>query len=139
MRTAWGSPSLVAAARNLLSFALADDSRNEFFALLSDSCVPLWPLPYMHAFLFTSKVMRQEESNMKLETGKRSRRGRGHFCITNHDIHVRIFIHMWLFSVLVSSKLLKVSWLVHSAKAGERRDLALDVLDEAEYQLGSQW
>jgi hypothetical protein len=40
VRTAWGSPSLVAAARNLLSFALADDSRNEFFALLSDSCVP---------------------------------------------------------------------------------------------------
>ena len=45
VHTAWGSPGLVAAARNMLSFALGDDKANGFFALLSDSCVPLWPLP----------------------------------------------------------------------------------------------
>ena len=51
VRTAWGSPALVAAARNMLSFALADDPQNAYFALLSDSCIPLFPLKQTHAFL----------------------------------------------------------------------------------------
>jgi hypothetical protein len=46
VRTAWGSPSLVQAARNLLSYALHDDPLNAYFALLSDSCVPLFPLRF---------------------------------------------------------------------------------------------
>ena len=44
VRTAWGSPALVQAARNLLSYALHDDPQNAYFALLSDSCIPLFPL-----------------------------------------------------------------------------------------------
>jgi len=56
VRTAWGSPGLVAAARNMVSFALLDDPANAYFALLGDRCVPLWPLPVVHAFLHDTKV-----------------------------------------------------------------------------------
>ena len=56
VRTHWGSPTLVQAARNLLSYALADDKGNGFFALLSDSCVPLYPLRAVAAFLHDTGV-----------------------------------------------------------------------------------
>lgn len=89
VRTAWGSHSLVAAARNLMSFALQDDPSNAYFVLLSDSCVPLWPLNLVHSFLHTTGA----------------------------------------------------SWLVHTdhTTPDSRQDLAADVFDETEYQLGTQW
>jgi hypothetical protein len=53
VHTAWGSPALVAAARNMLAYAVLDDPKNQYFALLSESCIPLWPLRHVHAFLVT--------------------------------------------------------------------------------------
>lgn len=45
------SPTLIAAARRLLSRALLDDESNYMFALLSPSCVPL------HSFNFTYRIL----------------------------------------------------------------------------------
>ncbi|KAL3497358.1 hypothetical protein ACH5RR_040090 [Cinchona calisaya] len=45
------SPTLISAARRLLSRALLDDESNYMFALLSPSCIPL------HSFNFTYKIL----------------------------------------------------------------------------------
>ncbi|XP_071917719.1 glycosyltransferase BC10-like [Coffea arabica] len=45
------SPTLIAAARRLLSRALLDDASNYMFALLSPSCIPL------HSFKFTYRIL----------------------------------------------------------------------------------
>lgn len=55
VHTAWGSPSLAAAARNMLAYAALDDPSNAYFALLSDSCIPLWPITHVHGFLTAAK------------------------------------------------------------------------------------
>ncbi|KAJ0982627.1 hypothetical protein J5N97_010882 [Dioscorea zingiberensis] len=51
--TARAHPSLISAARRLLAFALLDDPRNAFFAILSQHCIPLRPFPSLHRALFS--------------------------------------------------------------------------------------
>ncbi|CAL4905020.1 unnamed protein product [Urochloa decumbens] len=45
------SATLISAARRLLATALLDDPANHFFALLSQSCVPLHPFPSLYRTL----------------------------------------------------------------------------------------
>ncbi|OEL14339.1 hypothetical protein BAE44_0024640 [Dichanthelium oligosanthes] len=45
------SATLISAARRLLATALLDDPANHFFALLSQSCVPLHPFPALYRTL----------------------------------------------------------------------------------------
>ncbi|KAM0837472.1 hypothetical protein ACQ4PT_061629 [Festuca glaucescens] len=52
--TRWGETSVVDAERRLLANALLDLS-NERFVLLSESCIPLHPLPAVHAYLTRSR------------------------------------------------------------------------------------
>lgn len=47
------SPTLISAARRLLAAALLDDPRNAFFALLSQSCVPLHSFPFLRRTLLS--------------------------------------------------------------------------------------
>ena len=49
--TACASATLISAARCLLATALLDDPANHFFALLSQSCVPLHPFPALYRAL----------------------------------------------------------------------------------------
>ncbi|EES17420.1 hypothetical protein BDA96_08G192800 [Sorghum bicolor] len=49
--TARASATLISAARRLLATALLDDPANHFFALLSQSCVPLMPFPALYRTL----------------------------------------------------------------------------------------
>uniref|UniRef100_A0A7N0ZV68 Core-2/I-branching beta-1,6-N-acetylglucosaminyltransferase family protein n=1 Tax=Kalanchoe fedtschenkoi TaxID=63787 RepID=A0A7N0ZV68_KALFE len=49
-----GSPTLISAARRLLATAILDDSTNFYFALLSQSCVPLHSFNYVYSTLFSS-------------------------------------------------------------------------------------
>lgn len=51
--TARASATLISAARRLLATALLDDPANQFFALLSQSCVPLLPFPALYRTLVT--------------------------------------------------------------------------------------
>ncbi|XP_028101353.1 glycosyltransferase BC10-like [Camellia sinensis] len=51
------SPTLVSAARRLLSHALLHDPSNSMFALLSPSCIPL------HSFNFTYKILIQSKKS----------------------------------------------------------------------------
>ncbi|KAM0872411.1 hypothetical protein ACQ4PT_038745 [Festuca glaucescens] len=51
--TARASATLISAARRLLATALLDDPANQFFALLSQSCVPLHPFPTLYRALVT--------------------------------------------------------------------------------------
>lgn len=51
--TARASATLISAARRLLATALLDDPANHFFALLSQSCVPLLPFPALYRTLVT--------------------------------------------------------------------------------------
>jgi hypothetical protein len=51
--TARASATLISAARRLLATALLDDPANQFFALLSQSCVPLHPFPALYRTLVT--------------------------------------------------------------------------------------
>ncbi|PKA66049.1 hypothetical protein AXF42_Ash010458 [Apostasia shenzhenica] len=46
-----GSPTLISAARRLLAAALIDDPANAFFALVSQSCIPLHSFEYMYRAL----------------------------------------------------------------------------------------
>ena len=48
--TEWGMPSVVDAERRLLANALLDID-NERFVLVSESCIPLYPLTTIHAYL----------------------------------------------------------------------------------------
>ncbi|KAL6623391.1 hypothetical protein ACP70R_033270 [Stipagrostis hirtigluma subsp. patula] len=50
--TARASATLISAARRLLATALIDDPNNRFFALLSQSCIPLQPFPTLYRTLF---------------------------------------------------------------------------------------
>ncbi|XP_010552743.1 PREDICTED: uncharacterized protein LOC104823028 [Tarenaya hassleriana] len=54
-KTARASPSLISAARRLLARAILDDPNNLYFALVSQHCVPLHSLPYMHHHLFRQR------------------------------------------------------------------------------------
>uniref|UniRef100_A0ACD5TE62 Uncharacterized protein n=1 Tax=Avena sativa TaxID=4498 RepID=A0ACD5TE62_AVESA len=52
--TRWGDVNIVDAERRLLANALLDLA-NERFVLLSESCIPLHPLPTIHAYLTHSR------------------------------------------------------------------------------------
>ncbi|KAF7062982.1 hypothetical protein CFC21_069521 [Triticum aestivum] len=52
--TRWGNVNVVDAERRLLANALLDLS-NERFVLVSESCIPLYPLPVVHAYLTRSR------------------------------------------------------------------------------------
>ncbi|KAM3271344.1 hypothetical protein ACQJBY_041869 [Aegilops geniculata] len=52
--TRWGNVNVVDAERRLLANALLDFS-NERFVLVSESCIPLYPLPVVHAYLTRSR------------------------------------------------------------------------------------
>ncbi|KAJ3669956.1 hypothetical protein LUZ60_010280 [Juncus effusus] len=52
--TSRGSPSLISAAKRLMAAALIDDAANEYFALLSQSCVPL------HSFRFVYQTLMED-------------------------------------------------------------------------------
>ena len=54
-KTMWGDMSLVAAERRLLANALLDLS-NERFVMLSESCIPLYDFPTVHAVLTGSNT-----------------------------------------------------------------------------------
>jgi hypothetical protein len=47
------SPTLISAARRLLATALLDDPNNQFFSLLSQSCIPLHPFPTLYNALLS--------------------------------------------------------------------------------------
>uniref|UniRef100_A0A0E0MPP5 Uncharacterized protein n=1 Tax=Oryza punctata TaxID=4537 RepID=A0A0E0MPP5_ORYPU len=51
--TARASATLISAARRLLATALLDDPSNHFFALLSQSCIPLHPFPTFYRTLLS--------------------------------------------------------------------------------------
>ncbi|GJP64785.1 hypothetical protein CLOP_g21732 [Closterium sp. NIES-67] len=51
----WGGISMVDAERRLLAAALEDPS-NEHFALLSESCIPLWPFDFVHRYVSSTHV-----------------------------------------------------------------------------------
>lgn len=51
-KTERASPTLISAARRLLARAVLDDPLNLYFALVSQHCIPLHSLPYMHRHLF---------------------------------------------------------------------------------------
>ncbi|XP_002980842.2 uncharacterized protein LOC9657604 [Selaginella moellendorffii] len=53
-RTERGAPSLVLAMKRLLANALVDDPENQFFAMISDSCIPLHGFHRLHKRLAAS-------------------------------------------------------------------------------------
>ncbi|XP_072967284.1 glycosyltransferase BC10-like [Typha angustifolia] len=53
--TEWGQPSMLDAERRLLANALLDPY-NDRFVLLSESCIPLFPFPTVHAYLTCSRL-----------------------------------------------------------------------------------
>ncbi|XP_057482805.1 glycosyltransferase BC10-like [Actinidia eriantha] len=55
-RTRRSSATLIAAARRLLATALLDDSRNAFFALLSQHCIPLHSFDFVYNTLFHRSI-----------------------------------------------------------------------------------
>uniref|UniRef100_A0A0D9ZB34 Uncharacterized protein n=1 Tax=Oryza glumipatula TaxID=40148 RepID=A0A0D9ZB34_9ORYZ len=50
------SPTLISAARRLIATALLDDPSNQFFALLSQSCIPLHPFPTLYNALLSDNA-----------------------------------------------------------------------------------
>ncbi|KAL8166729.1 hypothetical protein V2J09_008228 [Rumex salicifolius] len=51
-RTERASPTLISAERRLLAAALLDDPDNNYFALISQSCIPLHSFPFVYKSLF---------------------------------------------------------------------------------------
>ncbi|GJP32796.1 hypothetical protein CLOM_g17400 [Closterium sp. NIES-68] len=51
----WGDISVITAERKLLAYALVDP-RNQYFALVSEMCIPLWPFDYIHDYIATAHV-----------------------------------------------------------------------------------
>lgn len=58
MPTQRASPSLIAAMKRLLAAALIDDVANEYFALLSQSCVPLHSFNFVYRSLVSDRRKR---------------------------------------------------------------------------------
>ncbi|AES59860.1 core-2/I-branching enzyme [Medicago truncatula] len=50
------SPSLIAAARRLLASALLDDPLNQYFALISQRCIPLFSFQFIYNYLFKNQL-----------------------------------------------------------------------------------
>ncbi|XP_054809590.1 glycosyltransferase BC10-like [Prosopis cineraria] len=53
-KTYRASPTLISAARRLLAAALVDDTSNQYFALVSQHCIPLHSFRFMYHYLFKS-------------------------------------------------------------------------------------
>ncbi|CAL0303128.1 unnamed protein product [Lupinus luteus] len=51
-KTYRSSPTLISAARRLLANALLDDPLNQYFALMSQHCIPLFSLRFVYNYLF---------------------------------------------------------------------------------------
>ncbi|CAI5515426.1 unnamed protein product [Closterium sp. Naga37s-1] len=51
----WGRMSVVAAERRLLAYAVTD-KRNEYFVLVSESCIPLWSFDYIHDYISSTHI-----------------------------------------------------------------------------------
>ncbi|CAI5488814.1 unnamed protein product [Closterium sp. Naga37s-1] len=51
----WGRMSVVAAERRLLAYAVTD-KRNEYFVLVSESCIPLWSFDYIHNYISSTHI-----------------------------------------------------------------------------------
>ncbi|RAL45967.1 unnamed protein product [Cuscuta campestris] len=56
-RTQRSSPTLVSAARRLIATAMLDDPANEFFALISQHCIPLHSFGYFYNFLLDTRKL----------------------------------------------------------------------------------
>ncbi|KAK8655234.1 hypothetical protein V6N13_107822 [Hibiscus sabdariffa] len=54
-RTFRASATLISATRRLLATAILDDPANDYFAVVSQYCIPLHSFNYIHRSLFTSK------------------------------------------------------------------------------------
>ncbi|XP_019199519.1 PREDICTED: uncharacterized protein LOC109193142 [Ipomoea nil] len=54
------SPTLISAARRLLATAMLDDPANEFFALISQHCIPLHSFGYLYNFLLDTQKLSHE-------------------------------------------------------------------------------
>ena len=50
------SPSIIAAARRLLAYALLDDPMNQYFALISQHCIPLFSFQFIYNYLFKNQL-----------------------------------------------------------------------------------
>ncbi|KAL1368048.1 hypothetical protein HN51_022150 [Arachis hypogaea] len=55
-KTNRASPSLISAARRLLASALIDDPHNQYFALVSQHCVPLLSFRFVYSYLFCNSI-----------------------------------------------------------------------------------
>ena len=67
----WGGPGLIQSVRHMLRVALDDQGRNTHFALLSETCIPLWSLPITVSMLDTAMVTSIAEGfrNASMPTG----------------------------------------------------------------------
>lgn len=55
-KTHRASPTLIAAARRLLATALLDDPLNQYFALISQHCVPLFSFKFVYNYLYKNSL-----------------------------------------------------------------------------------
>ncbi|CAI5524121.1 unnamed protein product [Closterium sp. Naga37s-1] len=69
-KVAWGDFSMVAAERKLLATAFFDPL-NAFFALLSDSCIPLWPFTFIYSYVASANVSLLDAHHNKYRMGFR--------------------------------------------------------------------
>ncbi|CAI5524124.1 unnamed protein product, partial [Closterium sp. Naga37s-1] len=69
-KVAWGDFSMVAAERKLLAAAFFDPL-NAFFALLSDSCIPLWPFTFIYSYVASANVSLLDAHHNKYRMGFR--------------------------------------------------------------------
>ncbi|XP_073302041.1 glycosyltransferase BC10-like [Primulina huaijiensis] len=56
-RTQRSSPTLISSTRRLLATAMLDDPANTYFALVSQTCIPLHSFNYLYSFLFDLRRM----------------------------------------------------------------------------------
>ncbi|KAK7344725.1 hypothetical protein VNO77_14698 [Canavalia gladiata] len=55
-KTQRASPTLIAAARRLLAYALLDDPLNQYLALVSQHCIPLFSFRFVYNYLFKNPL-----------------------------------------------------------------------------------
>jgi len=60
------SPTLIAAARRLLATAILDDPHNQYFALVSQHCIPLFSFRFVYNSLFENRL--ETLNNYKIKT-----------------------------------------------------------------------
>ncbi|KAI5056240.1 hypothetical protein GOP47_0028058 [Adiantum capillus-veneris] len=55
-KVGWGKIDMIDAERRLLANALLEDRNNEYFVLLSESCIPLWSFDYVYEYFLNSSI-----------------------------------------------------------------------------------